>query len=328
MFHYCFSPLPESFYYKHSYNNDTTVLFISSTAIYLVFSSLKLVSSMDSSTSCPACSWTRERQEHCSYESHVKLFYEASDRGVWSLGSNLILKERSNSPPNFEALNIRFLKERTSIPLPTVVRDWKEDNGRYFLLAERVPGEPLSDVWANLTMDERENIAKETADYLMQLRTLHSDKMQSLGNQPLYSAFFIPVGYGIPHGPFSSDDELWTAMEAALTKIPEEVRSRLRERMPTAAPYTFTHGDLASVNIMVNNGHLTGIIDWEAAGYFPVWWEFAFATVGLGREDKEWKTLLQKYMPEYTDAREFWLDYFALSKYPEVDETGIKLLKG
>ena len=39
--------------------------------------------------------------------------------------------------------------------------------------------------------------------------------------------------------------------------------------MPPATPYTFTHGDLTSVNIMVENGNLIGIIDWEASGYYP-----------------------------------------------------------
>jgi hypothetical protein len=37
----------------------------------------------------------------CRYQSHVNLFYGVSNRGVWSLGSNLILKERSTEPVVF-----------------------------------------------------------------------------------------------------------------------------------------------------------------------------------------------------------------------------------
>ncbi|EED15380.1 conserved hypothetical protein [Talaromyces stipitatus ATCC 10500] len=58
------------------------------------------------------------------------------------------------------------------------------------------------------------------------------------------------------------------------------------------------------------------------------WWEFTCAGIGLSQEDKEWKTLLQKYMPDYTDACEFWLDFYALSKYPSLDERGMELLNG
>ena len=41
--------------------------------------------------------------------------------------------------------------------------------------------------------------------------------------------------------------------------------------MPAAAPYTFTYGDLTNVNIIVENGNLAGILDWESSAFFPVW---------------------------------------------------------
>ncbi|PYH99821.1 kinase-like protein [Aspergillus ellipticus CBS 707.79] len=277
---------------------------------------------------CSACSWTLERQDNCCYESHVKLFYGVSDRGVWSLGSHLILKERQNTPPNFEASNIRLLEKATSIPIPTIIEDWVEENQRYFTLMRRVRGEPLSRLWTNMSANQRESIAKQTADYLMQLRKLQSPKMHCVEGQPLYSAFLFPNSYGLPHGPFSSDDELWAEMEMALKKleVPENARLLLRKRMPPATPYTFTHGDLTYVNIMVEDGRLTGILDWESSGYFPVWWEFTSAGIGLGQEDKEWKDLLQRFMPDYTTAREFWLDFYSLSKYPNLDKRGVALL--
>jgi hypothetical protein len=277
---------------------------------------------------CSACSWTPERQDGCRYESHVKIIYEMSDRGVWSLGSNLILKERSTAPPNFDALNLRFVENESSIPVPHLVEDWVEEDGRQFILMKRIRGQPLNTLWSSMSLEEKERVAKETAEYLNQLRKLCSPKMQSLQDQPIYSAFLFPTGYGLPHGPFSSDDELWADLEKALSKVPEDARRRLRERMPPAAPYTFTHCDLTNMNIMVEDGHLTGIIDWESSGYFPVWWEFTSAGIGLGEEDKEWKTLLQKYMPDYSSAREFWLDYWYLSKYPNLNDRALKILDG
>ncbi|RAH62880.1 phosphotransferase enzyme family protein [Aspergillus piperis CBS 112811] len=36
----------------------------------------------------------------------------------------------------------------------------------------------------------------------------------------------------------------------------------------------FTHGDFRHYNIMVNNGNVTGIVDWEFSGWFPEPWEF------------------------------------------------------
>ncbi|KAG6166363.1 hypothetical protein E4U27_008226, partial [Claviceps purpurea] len=35
----------------------------------------------------------------------------------------------------------------------------------------------------------------------------------------------------------------------------------------------FTHGDLNMRNIMMHNGRLSGIIDWETCGWYPDYWE-------------------------------------------------------
>ncbi|RHZ45088.1 aminoglycoside phosphotransferase family protein [Aspergillus thermomutatus] len=210
----------------------------------------------------------------------------------------------------------------------TVYRqEWQEDDGAYFLLTKRVRGQPLSEAWPIMSWEDKECVAKQTAEYLMQLCQLRSNQMESVSGQPIYSAFLFLNGYGIGHGPFSSDDELWAEMSLSLAQVPEQVRSKSRQRMPSAAPYTFTHGDLTNVNIIIENGNLTGILDWESSGYFPVWWEFTCAGIGLGQEDKEWKELLCKHMPDHTEARNFWLDFFALRKYPKLGERGPRFLK-
>ncbi|KAF2155641.1 kinase-like protein [Myriangium duriaei CBS 260.36] len=240
---------------------------------------------MAAQTPCPACSWIAERQNGCNYHSKVKLFYSVSDRGVWSLGSRLILKERSPSAPNLEARNMRFVSTNTTLPVPEIVDEWNED-ASYFVLTRRIPGESLNKAWPSLSAGDKDRIARQTADE-----------------------------FGKPHGPFASDAELWADMEAPLTRndVPEKARRRLQQRMPAARPYTFTHGDLTNVNIMVQDGRLTGILDWEASGYFPVWWEYTAAGIGLGEEDAEWKALLRKYLrPECEDAREVFRDYFVL----------------
>ncbi|EIT80625.1 unnamed protein product [Aspergillus oryzae] len=133
---------------------------------------------------------------------------------------------------------------------------------------KRIPGEPLSKAWSKLSTHEKEGIAKQTAEYLLQLRNLQSDKTQSLTGGPVYLDFlFRNKNSHLSHGPITTQDELWAHMERGLNEaISEAVRIRLRQRMPPAAPYTFTHGDLTNVNIMVENGCLTGIIDWETSG--------------------------------------------------------------
>lgn len=260
---------------------------------------------------CPACNWTPEQQSQCNYKSNVHLFYSAGDRGAWSLGSKFILKDRGSSPPNYESANTKFVKDNTTIPIPEIVQEWSE-NRRNMLIVERVPGEPLQEAWPNMKLSEKEALAEETAEYLSQLRQLHASKMQSVHGQPLYNAFLFSGKYGMPHGPLMSEDELFDAIAVEFKDTPDEVTMLTRLGMPSPFPWTFTHGDITYCNIMVDleTYRLTGIIDWEGSGYYPVWWEYVGA-IGLSTEDAEWKALLRKYMPDYSAALEWYKDVYA-----------------
>ncbi|KGO44382.1 hypothetical protein PEX1_057640 [Penicillium expansum] len=49
---------------------------------------------------CPACKWTSDQQRRCAYESSVRLFHGASNRGYWSLGSKFFFSRNAgNIPP-------------------------------------------------------------------------------------------------------------------------------------------------------------------------------------------------------------------------------------
>lgn len=84
----------------------------------------------DTGTSCVACGWTKLKQKQCHYSSHIKLFYGASQRGVWSIGSDVILKDRPDegSKAKIEAKTLDFLAKATTatninIPAPKQIRD-------------------------------------------------------------------------------------------------------------------------------------------------------------------------------------------------------------
>ncbi|OQE39327.1 hypothetical protein PENCOP_c007G06760 [Penicillium coprophilum] len=204
---------------------------------------------------CPACKWTPDQQRRCNYESSVRLFYGASSRRYWSLGSKFVLKEREKDPPSYEVINTHFIKENTTIPVHTTIQEWTEG----------------------------ENTA----------------------------------------------DELWDALAKSLSdKVPEVVRSRLRDSMPSPHPWTFTHGDLTSCNIVdPTNFGLRALIDWEGSAYFPVWWEFTVAGFGLGDEDLEWKRLLLGNLANHKEARTWFLEFTSFASRSSDSNTRLKVLK-
>lgn len=80
---------------------------------------------------CIACGWTMFKQKRCDYSSHVNLFYSASQLGVWSIGSDVILKDHLDEgvKARIEAKILEFLAEATatdtgiSIFCPKLIRD-------------------------------------------------------------------------------------------------------------------------------------------------------------------------------------------------------------
>ncbi|KAL4870044.1 hypothetical protein BDV12DRAFT_166945 [Aspergillus spectabilis] len=46
---------------------------------------------------CIVCGWTLDKQIRCDYTSHLKLFYRASTRVVWSIGSDVTLNTGQTS---------------------------------------------------------------------------------------------------------------------------------------------------------------------------------------------------------------------------------------
>lgn len=78
-----------------------------------------------SNDSCIACGWTRNQQDTCHYSSHLRLFHATSQQGVWSIGSDVILKDRPDEGPKakVEVKTLTYLATHTTIPVPKVLRD-------------------------------------------------------------------------------------------------------------------------------------------------------------------------------------------------------------
>ena len=67
--------------------------------------------------------------------------------------------------------------------------------------------------------------------------------------------------------------------------FPLKILENLKERLPRSEPYVLTHCDLNLGNIIVQDGSLAGILDWEFAAYYPIWYEYVSASWGWTEED-------------------------------------------
>ncbi|KAB8203290.1 hypothetical protein BDV34DRAFT_227549 [Aspergillus parasiticus] len=117
----------------------------------------------------------------------------------------------------------------------------------------------------------REQLSKDLKSFLSQLRCIPNQTSYCFGNShggPLNDHRF-PSGTG---GPFHRISEFNTLL------VHSYVRKETKDKIAAvhAHPYrsVFTHADLHPSNILIDRGRLSGIVDWECAGFYPKYWEF------------------------------------------------------
>lgn len=240
---------------------------------------------------CHSCGWNMEFQGSCSYISTVKCTFGHGDRGIWTIGDNYILKEiplvdsRDIREVGFDGETTLWLAENTTIPVVREMKHWTDSRSHFFLM-NKAPGETLEDAWPKLSTEEKEAYAREVVGYIAQLRTHKAATPQTVNGLPVINNLFGSrdnVVRGV------EDKETWWArVRNGLPEKTEEWRNEFKGAYPShATPYVMTHCDLNAQNIVVHEGRVSAIIDWEFGGYFPDWWEYASAYRGIERS--EWR---------------------------------------
>ncbi|KAJ3985481.1 hypothetical protein F5890DRAFT_1149418 [Lentinula detonsa] len=88
-----------------------------------------------------------------------------------------------------------------------------------------------------------------------------------------------------PYGPYRDEEQMNLQIRQGLTvdrfaeigKFPKEVTELIRRSHDLRHPIVFTHNDIAMRNIMIDGDRVTGLIDWECAGWLPAHWEYVKA---------------------------------------------------
>ncbi|KAF5867980.1 uncharacterized protein Bfra_007176 [Botrytis fragariae] len=278
---------------------------------------------------CHNCGWTVYHQVHYWYVSRVKCMCNGA-RGIWFIGDDYVLKERAileygrASVMGPDVSISKFLTENSTVPVVKFLHHWK-DSQSHFSMAERVPGDSLMQAGDSMSKDGIRLIAKEVVEYLIEVRKFTSPKIGA------------PDGSNIRDRVIGSDQRIqfvtddvekwWTRAKLRLSKEQiEQWEDVIKDEYPVKGPYVLTHGDLDASNIMVKDGHVTGIIDWEAGGYLPEWWEPVATSMQLPPLwsycfEEEWKLQIgpwpEKEVQFARTFKNFFKDYYPSQIEPE-----------
>ncbi|KMP07333.1 hypothetical protein CIHG_00195 [Coccidioides immitis H538.4] len=187
---------------------------------------------------------------------------------------NLIVKYGSTEVYS-EACAIDFISKNTTIPVPKLVTVFQVRDGTTYILMTRCSGVPLQNVIRQLSQVEKQNALAQLRGYVDQLRALEPPqpgKVGSIAYGPLEDDRICDE----PCGPFGGVAELHKAMrlKAELPSGHEECDKLITMQDRRDYDIKCTHGDLSLRHVHYLDGKITGIIDWESAGWLPDYWEY------------------------------------------------------
>lgn len=137
---------------------------------------------------------------------------------------------------------------------------------------EFVEGDSLESVWPTMSAPDKESVARQLGRIISSLRSGRQESF-SIGaiNGPVHECRTYSTHSG---GPFTDEKAFNDSTLNLFPLTPQPIRESLRDKMQTGHGIRFTHADLSPRNIIVKNGIIQAVVDWEFAGWFPEYFEY------------------------------------------------------
>ncbi|THV74770.1 APH-domain-containing protein [Aureobasidium pullulans] len=186
---------------------------------------------------------------------------------------------------------------RAGMPVPRVICYGEQPDSPHApvsILMTRLPGRELGRVYEDLDVAERDAILNEMNAYLSSMRQWKSP----WGRERICSSSGTSIrSVRVPFttmGPFETEDQMndYLLFPAGHDAYDTEedypsLKKEIEKLFSDKHRIVYTHGDLKHHNILIHEGHVSGFIDWESAGWYPEYWEFTTA-LRFQREDFWW----------------------------------------
>lgn len=173
------------------------------------------------------------------------------------------------------------------IPAPALL--WSDDGeenpfGRPFIVMDRVDGEvPVE--WGELDAPVRRRLAEEAMDVLADLHGVDGDALRA-----------APAP---ERGP-AAELEFYERRLARHEPLPAVLRAGLwwlRRHVPADGRTTLVHGDFRMGNLVVGEGRVRAVLDWEMAGFGDPFADLAWCFIPIWRTPEvEEAELIERYL--------------------------------
>ncbi|GBE83975.1 kinase-like protein [Sparassis crispa] len=213
---------------------------------------------------------------------------------------------------------LRYVGAHTSLPVPVVVDNFTFGRNT-FLVMSRLTGQPLSEVYVDITPEVEGLLSAQLSRILAPLRALPppSDAVCGWDNGPVHCE---RVAFGSPPvGPWESVAAFHHELMARTRRlvVPEEKTEVVHDVVQRAHSRThrvcLTRNDLGPHNVLVDaSWKITGIIDWEACAWMPEYWELTKGTFLPQCRKGRWNRIMTAVFPMYAlelEAERYIVNY-------------------
>ena len=175
-----------------------------------------------------------------------------------------------------EVLAMQYVYQHTTIPVPRVYGVWADPSGSRlgWIAMDYIHGQRLDHAWPNLSIWEKLRTAWILRSYVRQLRMIQDSRSSipgPLGLGPKRCPGLV-ISSLREQGPFPNSEALNTFINNLCQKVNNaEVPSRYRK----PGRLFFTHNDINMRNVILGTDGRIWLIDWDFAGFFPRYFEFA-----------------------------------------------------
>ena len=205
-----------------------------------------------------------------------------ASKGVYITETNALIKFGTHAFASREAAMMQYVLQRCpEIPVPVVYGSWIGDDGYGYISMAPMPGKALDKVWPEMEVSEKDSVMSDYKTILQRLRGL-----DPLPDTPIQLGA-IDGGPVVDHrpsdrrsgGPFSTEAELNSWLLSLVAPKQKEWFSdfyieTIKTGMRDNHKWRLTHGNMGPHNILVENGRITAVLDWELAGWLPEYWEY------------------------------------------------------
>lgn len=179
-----------------------------------------------------------------------------------------------------DAMKAMELASTLGIHVPRTQRTVRVD-GIIYCIMDRIQGSTLAAEWMTLGWFATIRLAFQLRRMIRRLRSAKSLTAGSLVSGECRS-YYLDDSFGLPPRANSRQVNAFMNFWLDFTSIGHEIKKTAaqhsicsKKAFSIDRPFVFTHHDLSPRNIMLDPSHQLWLIDWDFAGFYPEFFEFA-----------------------------------------------------